>query len=184
MQKRKMPLKCFIFLTVSTTAHPNRDAAGRVLLFLCLSRGGTKVRKTSSNQYARQKQRDGGEEYERGIQCKEEQCVLWQGSMLQYTIQDVVNWEQMRGGDTSWPANTVWSVYTSQDFLLVSFFLFYVLTANLQDDYSVFQISSIININIFLKPSFDTQPKHRSKLKHSMWDTFFIYSRKQMKNKC
>lgn len=63
------------------------------------------------------KSRGGGRERERGrkreaerrIWWEEEQCVLWHGSMLQYSVQDVANWEQMRGGDMTgalWPGAT------------------------------------------------------------------------------
>ncbi len=55
------------------------------------------------------KSRERERERQRRIWWEEEQCVLWHGSMLQYSIQDVANWEQMRGGDTTgtlWPGST------------------------------------------------------------------------------
>lgn len=73
-----------------------------------------KVRKTSSTPCARhtkksKKKKKKQRETARRIWWEEEQCVLWQGSMLQYSVQDVANWEQMRGGDASgapWPGYT------------------------------------------------------------------------------
>lgn len=77
------------------------------------------------------KSRERERERQRRIWWEEEQCVLWHGSMLQYSIQDVANWEQMRGGDTTgalWPGsterqadqqmNTEFILYTCEDLVL------------------------------------------------------------------